>query len=54
MTTDFIKSRIKYHHDEIQGKQLLMCEHSGFKVLLIAKDKEKKRMKWHFPFIWII
>jgi SAM-dependent methyltransferase len=30
----------------------LVMEHSGFKILLIEKDKEKKRMKWLLPIVW--
>ena len=30
----------------------LGLEHWGFKVLAIAKDKEKKRMKWLLPVVW--
>jgi SAM-dependent methyltransferase len=30
----------------------LCLEHSGFQVLTIAKDKEKKRMKWLLPLVW--
>jgi len=30
----------------------LMMEHSGFKILHIEKDKEKKRMKWLLPIVW--
>lgn len=32
----------------------LMMEHSGFKILRIEKDKEKKRMKWLLPLVWAI
>jgi 2-polyprenyl-3-methyl-5-hydroxy-6-metoxy-1,4-benzoquinol methylase len=32
----------------------LMMEHSGFKILHIEKDKEKKRMKWLLPVVWAI
>lgn len=32
----------------------LMMEHSGFKILNIGKDKEKKRMKWLLPIVWAI
>ena len=32
----------------------LVIEHSGFKILLIGKDREKKRMKWPLPIVWII
>ncbi|OGP94744.1 MAG: hypothetical protein A2157_05615 [Deltaproteobacteria bacterium RBG_16_47_11] len=32
----------------------LMMEHSGFKILRIDKDKEKKRMKWLLPIVWVI
>ena len=30
----------------------LFMEHTGFKILQIAKDKEKKRMKWLLPVVW--
>ena len=30
----------------------LILEHWGFKMLSIAKDKEKKRMKWFLPIVW--
>jgi ubiquinone/menaquinone biosynthesis C-methylase UbiE len=30
----------------------LVLEHWGFKILTIAKDKEKKRMKWLLPIVW--
>ena len=30
----------------------LVLEHSGFKIITIEKDKEKKRMKWLLPFVW--
>lgn len=30
----------------------LVLEHSGFKILFIEKDKEKKRMKWLLPVVW--
>ncbi len=30
----------------------LFMEHTGFKILRIAKDKEKKRMKWLLPVVW--
>jgi len=30
----------------------LILEHSGFQILALAKDKEKKRMKWLLPFVW--
>ncbi len=30
----------------------LVLEHSGFKILQIAKDKEKKKMKWLLPLVW--
>lgn len=32
----------------------VMMEHSDFKILQIEKDKEKKRMKWFLPLVWII
>jgi ubiquinone/menaquinone biosynthesis C-methylase UbiE len=32
----------------------VMMEHSGLKVLQIEKDKEKKRMKWLLPLVWVI
>lgn len=32
----------------------LMLEHSGFKIIRIDKDKEKKRMKWLLPIVWAI
>jgi SAM-dependent methyltransferase len=32
----------------------LVLEHSGFIILQIAKDKEKKRMKWLLPAVWMI
>jgi ubiquinone/menaquinone biosynthesis C-methylase UbiE len=32
----------------------LVLEHWGFKILFIAKDKEKKRMKWLLPIVWAI
>lgn len=32
----------------------VMMEHSGFKILHIGKDKEKKRMKWFLPIVWAI
>ena len=30
----------------------LVLEHSGFKILTLGKDKEKKRMKWLLPIVW--
>ena len=30
----------------------LILEHSGFQILALAKDKEKKRMKWLLPLVW--
>jgi len=30
----------------------LVLEHSGFKILTLAKDKEKKRMRWLLPIVW--
>ncbi len=30
----------------------LIMEHSGFKILCIEKDREKKRMKWLLPIVW--
>jgi SAM-dependent methyltransferase len=30
----------------------LILEHEGFNILSIAKDKEKKRMKWLLPVVW--
>jgi hypothetical protein len=30
----------------------LVLEQSDFKVLSIARDKEKKRMKWLLPLVW--
>ena len=30
----------------------LMMEHSGFKILHVEKDKEKKRMRWFLPIVW--
>jgi len=30
----------------------LVMEHSGFEILYIGKDKEKKRMKWLLPIVW--
>jgi SAM-dependent methyltransferase len=30
----------------------LVLEHSGFEILTLGKDKEKKRMKWLLPIIW--
>jgi len=32
----------------------LVMEHSELKILLVEKDKEKKRMKWLLPVVWII
>jgi len=32
----------------------LVMEHSGFKILLIEKDKEKKRMRWLLPIVLVI
>jgi SAM-dependent methyltransferase len=32
----------------------LALEHWGFKILILEKDKEKKRMKWLLPIVWII
>lgn len=32
----------------------LILEHSGFKIIHVAKDKEKKRMKLLLPFVWAI
>ena len=32
----------------------LALEHWGFKILSIAKDKKKKRMKWFLPIVWAI
>ena len=32
----------------------LVLEHSGFVILRIANDKEKKRMKWLLPVVWMI
>jgi len=32
----------------------LILEFSGFKILRIGKDKEKKRMKWLLPVVWSI
>ena len=32
----------------------LMMEHSGFKILHVEKDKEKKRMRWFLPIVWAI
>ena len=32
----------------------LVMEHSGFKILLIEKDKEKKHMQWLLPTVWVI
>ena len=30
----------------------LVLEHSGFKILTLGKDKEKKRMRWLLPIVW--
>jgi hypothetical protein len=27
-------------------------EHSGFQVLWIGRDQDKKRMKWLLPIVW--
>lgn len=32
----------------------VMMEHSGFKILRLDKDREKKRMKWFLPLVWMI
>lgn len=32
----------------------LMMEHSGFKILYLEKDREKRRMKWFLPIVWAI
>jgi ubiquinone/menaquinone biosynthesis C-methylase UbiE len=32
----------------------LALEHWGFKILTLEKDKEKKRMKWLLPVVWVI
>jgi SAM-dependent methyltransferase len=32
----------------------LVMEHNGFKIIQITKDKEKKRMKWLLPIVWVI
>jgi SAM-dependent methyltransferase len=32
----------------------LILEHYGFVILQIAKDKEKQRMKWLLPVVWMI
>lgn len=30
----------------------LALEHWGFEIVMIAKDKEKRRMKWLLPIVW--
>lgn len=30
----------------------LILEHSGFQIIQIEKDKEKRRMKWLLPIVW--
>jgi ubiquinone/menaquinone biosynthesis C-methylase UbiE len=43
------------HSNPLTYPILKLCmEHSGFKILQIAKDKEKKRMKWFLPLVWAI
>jgi len=32
----------------------LVLEHSGFAILHVDKDKEKKRMRWLLPVVWFI
>jgi len=32
----------------------LFLEHTGFEILAVAKDKEKKRMVWLSPVVWLI
>ena len=32
----------------------LFLEHSGFEILDIGKDKEKKKMKWLLPLVWMM
>ncbi len=32
----------------------LVLEHEGFEVAIVAKDNEKRRMKWLLPIVWAI